>query len=926
MNKKILLFLAISLLAIYNVSGQGLVCEESDPFCTGSIYTFPAGTTGSAQPGAYYGCLTTQPAPAWYHMLIDNPGPITIYMYSTPLVDIDFICWGPFADPYVPCVEGLTSSTVVDCSYSPNPTEYCDIPNGQTGQYYILLITNYSQQACNITFSQTGGSGSTDCTILPPLVGNDGPLCVGDTLHLYAANVANATYLWTGPDGFFSNLQNPVIPNVTLAKAGDYSCVITISGQESDPAITSVVIYSLPSATLLTGDTAVCTGDAALAIFQFSGWGPFKITYNNGSSTFVANGLTPPRDTIFLYPAAPTTYTFTKVEDLHCSRNLLFLDMITDVYPATTGVLSGSTEICAGEPADLLFNLTGTPPWNIAYTVNGGSPQYEAANTSPHTMTVYPTVTSTYVISNIEDINCDGEASGEAVVLVNPSPTSNAGTDQTIPFGTSTTLSGNVTNGSGNYSYAWSPADKLVNPNVQQPQTINLNESTNFTLTGTDNDGGCFDLDDVLVTVTGGPLGCFPSANPPAVCSGDPSQLLAGASGGSGSYTYLWSSNPPGFSSSLYNPVVTPTQTTTYYVTINDGYNITNGNVTVNMQPLPVPDAGSDIIIAHGTNTVLQGSASGGSGNYGYHWEPADKLDNADIYNPHTVNLYETTLFTLYITDLTTGCESEDPGQMAVIIDGDALAVFAESDPQAICYGGSAQLNATGTGGAGTYTYSWVCSNGFTSNIQNPVLTPQTAGSIICTCTADDSFNEAEGSVVLNVNAVPFVVFGYTDTTICVFDTVTLNAGNQPSGSTFLWSNGSTSQSIDIATTGIGFDLQTYSVTVTNQSGCSSETSVNVAFDFSACTGVNENGSNICRIYPNPGNGIIHLLPEAGTRELVVSVNSGIGKIVWGPVRFDAKDLDREITINLGEYQAGMYFIQVQDENGSSVVSKYILK
>ena len=86
-------FLLISLmfLAFADLYSQGLVCIESDPFCTGSIYTFPAGTSGTAEYGPYYDCLSTQPCPTWYHMLIDNPGSITIYMYSTPLEDIDFI-------------------------------------------------------------------------------------------------------------------------------------------------------------------------------------------------------------------------------------------------------------------------------------------------------------------------------------------------------------------------------------------------------------------------------------------------------------------------------------------------------------------------------------------------------------------------------------------------------------------------------------------------------------------------------------------------------------------------------------------------------------------------------------------------------------------------------------------------------------------
>jgi hypothetical protein len=926
MNRKIFLVFCLSLLALLKVSGQGLLCEESEPFCTGSIYTFPAGTTGQAQPGAYYGCLSTQPAPAWYHMLIDNPGMIQIYMYSQPSVDIDFICWGPFADPYEPCVQGLTSGTVVDCSYSPNPTEYCDIPNGQTGQYYILLITNYSQQPCEITFSQTAGSGSTDCTILPPPVGNNGPLCVGDTLHLYAETVPNASYYWSGPAGFLSTQQNPVIPNVTTANAGNYQCVITVNGQSSDPAITSVIIYNLPTAGLLTADTTVCAGNVVYAIMQFTGWGPFKVTYNNGSNTFVATNLYAPQDTIFLYPSAPTTYTFTKVEDLHCSRNLLYNDLVVGTFPPATGTLSGSGTICAGEPANLTFDLTGTPPWSITYTINGGSPQIVAANVSPYVLPVYPTTTTTYAFTNLEDINCSGSASGQAVISVDPSPTSNAGNDQTIAYGTSTTLSGQVSGGSGNYSYAWQPANKLTNPNVQQPTTINLTETTLFTLTGTDNVGGCFDADEVLVTITGGPLGCFPAADPPVICFGETSQLQSLASGGSGSYSFLWSSNPPGFTSTISNPVVTPGQTTTYNVSVNDGYNVTLGNVTVTVHQLPLPLAGNDVTIPHGTKATLMGSASGGSGNYQYHWEPADKLNNPNIANPTTVNLYSTTQFNLTVTDVTTGCQSGSPDQVSVIISGAALAVNPSAVPDELCYGESTQLFALAGGGSGNYTsYSWICSNGFSSSLENPVTTPQTAGSFIYTCTVGDGFNFAQGSVAVNVRAVPFIELGFADTTICVYDTITLDAGNP--GSTYVWSNGSSEKTVDVATTGIGFDMQTYSVTITNQSGCTATSSVNIVFDFSACSGIEGlDGGAGFRIYPNPGNGTVRLVMEPGIKEVLVSVTNIFGQNVMEPCLFSDLDGNGEVELFLGDQPEGIYFIHGSNKDYFLGTLKYILK
>jgi len=65
---------------------QNNLCEDADPFCTGSIYTFPAGVNaGYGQQGPDYNCLLTTPNPAWYYMMIDDPGSISIYMYSTPL-------------------------------------------------------------------------------------------------------------------------------------------------------------------------------------------------------------------------------------------------------------------------------------------------------------------------------------------------------------------------------------------------------------------------------------------------------------------------------------------------------------------------------------------------------------------------------------------------------------------------------------------------------------------------------------------------------------------------------------------------------------------------------------------------------------------------------------------------------------------------
>ncbi len=923
MNKNILL-IAISLLFALHTFSQGLTCETSEPFCTGSIYTFPAGTTGYAQPGANYGCLTTQPAPAWYHMLIDDPGNITIYMYSTPLVDIDFICWGPFDNPYDPCVAGLTSNKIVDCSYSPNPTEYCDITNGQTGQYYILLITNYSQQPCHITFSQTAGNGSTDCTILPPPVSNNGPLCIGETLNLYAETVINASYWWSGPGGFLSAQQNPVIPNVTMANAGSYSCIITVNGQSSDPAITNVVIYNQPTASLLSDDTTICIGTQAAIQFQLTGWSPFEIDYTDGTNNYTATGIYGPVGTVYLSPTSPTTYTFTQVRDLHCERNLLFSQVEVDTYPLTSATLSGGGAVCAGEPASLTLNLTGTPPWSVVYTANGGNPQTVATNSNPHTFQVYPTGTTTYELESVNDQYCSGEISGTANITVNPSPTANAGSDQTLPYGANTTLNGQASGGSGNYQYSWEPASKLINPNVAAPTTANLTESTVFTLTVTDNSGGCQGTDNMLVSITGGPLGCTPYASPAVICHGETTQLYAMASGGSGTYTYSWSSVPSGFSSSLPDPVVNPAGTTTYYVTINDGYNVSNGNIAVTVHARPVADAGNDQNIPHGTSTQLFGYGAGGSGNYTYHWEPADKLDDPSATSPHTHNLYTTTVFHLTLTDNITGCESASPSEVEIVVSGGALAASPVATPSEICEGDTVFLSAAAGGGSGTYTYIWTSNPaGFTSGLSNPFDIP--GQTTIYQVTVDDGYNLTSGFCPVTVLDAPELYLGPNSVTVCVYDTVKLDAGNP--GASYLWSNGATTRINKIASTGLGFDVQNHSVVVTNPSGCTATAEVTITFDFSACSGIDDHDRfNPVSIYPNPGKGSLRIRLLERYDPLTLKVSDVTGRTLAGPYELISAVNQDEIILDLGILPPGIYFLHFNGADGLSAVYKYFLR
>jgi len=262
MMRNLLTILFLVIPAHLAFSQTGNTCSDPLPFCTGTNYEFPAGVnSGDGQIGPDYGCLGSEPNPVWYFMQVEDPGLIQIYMVGTsnpptPTNDIDFICYGPFSSLNNVCTGQLTAANIVDCSYLPDPAETVNIPNAQSGEYYLLLITNFSNDSCNIIFSQSNegsaGAGSTDCGILSNS-GNNGPICQGDTLILTGdSQSGNTSYLWYQLPDFTNAVERGlsyIIPNAQPSDAGQYAyVVIDLDNNESDTSFTDVVIYSLPVA------------------------------------------------------------------------------------------------------------------------------------------------------------------------------------------------------------------------------------------------------------------------------------------------------------------------------------------------------------------------------------------------------------------------------------------------------------------------------------------------------------------------------------------------------------------------------------------------------------------------------------------------------------------------------------------------------
>lgn len=143
-------------------------CGSMQPICTDSGLDFTAQSGGAdadvVDPGNNYGCLSSQPNPTWFYFEVSNAGNIDFNMSAGQ--DIDFAVWGPYADLATAQGDCGSMPAPIDCSFSTSNTETANIIGAQVGEVYVMLITNYANVTQQITATQSGGAGATDCTIV----------------------------------------------------------------------------------------------------------------------------------------------------------------------------------------------------------------------------------------------------------------------------------------------------------------------------------------------------------------------------------------------------------------------------------------------------------------------------------------------------------------------------------------------------------------------------------------------------------------------------------------------------------------------------------------------------------------------------------------------------------------------------------------
>lgn len=127
-------------------------------------------------------------------------------------------------------------------------------PNGYVSSQQNPLVSSTATPALNGSYLVTAAINGcantqaiTNVMVYPtpaaPIASNNGPVDMDSTLTLFASSIVGATYAWTGPNGFTSNLQNPTVSDTaTLAMNGTYDVIVTVNGCSSAVASTSAVV------------------------------------------------------------------------------------------------------------------------------------------------------------------------------------------------------------------------------------------------------------------------------------------------------------------------------------------------------------------------------------------------------------------------------------------------------------------------------------------------------------------------------------------------------------------------------------------------------------------------------------------------------------------------------------------------------------
>ena len=801
---------------------------------------------------------------------------------------------------------------------------------------------------------------------VPITVGANADICLGESASLSAGG--GVAYLWSPTAG----LNDPTLANPTASPSVTTTYTVTVTtanGCEAESAMT-VNVHNPPTVQA-TGATEICAGESTVL-----GAGNF-VEYRWSPSTGLssATAATPTAS-----PTSTTTYTVTVMDEFGCTAT----DQVTvNVSSGPTIVPGPARTICRGQSVQISISGTGTYSWTPSNNVL--NPTTAMPVVMPEVTTVYTVVvtdamgctSSAAVTVNVEDLGvtaevlsplplCPGElaqlnATGGTTYrwspvegLSNPNianPIANPSTSTeycvtvtrgdgcfdikclqvdidelcTVP-NCSITASADVTICEGETTplnvsedmniattYVWSPSTGLSNPNIANP-IASPTQSTAYTVTGT-TAAGCIATEMVTVFVADQPR--IITYKDKEVCQGDSIYLLV-----NGHASYAWNNTNTLLFGDTEAPLVFPSTTTTYTVTVTGAMGCTATEdilVTVIedcdavLPPTPPTPSTPSCQVSGGPNvTICQGQTMllQGTGAVTYSWFPTTGLDNPNTSTP-LAHPDVTTTYTVTGMDAA-GCISS--AIVTVTVGGPRPFAVACED-KGICPGESVRLIVNNHLG-----YAWAPSATLMDpNTGTPLASPTATTTYVVTvtnqfgCTDTDEVTVFVGPGYCDDDEPPIITDTDPIVSSCSGVTVSVNAGNVlaacpgegvqlnvTGGVTYAWSPAEGLSNPNIANPFANpSSSTTYQVTVTDANGCTGTDDVRVLVSLPITPDIIVTDAACCGI----GGGSIEVAASGG----------------FGDINFDWSS-SGFFGNNITNLNSGLYTVTLTDVQGCSVV------
>lgn len=650
-------------------------------------------------------------------------------------------------------------------------------PNGFTSNLQSPTVSTLGAYTLTTRNPTNGCTASSIATVVP----NNTPpgatatggvkTCVNTSVTLQSSsNTTGVNYFWSGPSGYTSLVQNPV---VTLA--GTYTVTVSNPANGCVSAATASVTQNF-TAPSLTATTAIisCNNPApkVVATSQTNGatfaWsGPNGFTANISNPTVTVSGS-------YSVTATNPANGCTAATSIYVSENLV-----------TPNVYAGQDRVLNCNFTSILANPIGTTTGNnITYLwttwdgniVSGANTLYARFDAiGSYTLTVKNTQSGCIAkdsmvveetpplvlnVTQLNGVSCNGGNNGS--------------------------LKANVSGGSTTYAYIWS--------NGSQTATINNLSAGVYSVTVTDTEG-CTKTGSGTITEPGVLVANVSATGQTQIGLNNGSATVT-PNGGSGPYTVKWSNNAT--TMTIFN--LAPGA---YTVTVTDNKGCTKSN-TANVNGISCTISGETTATNLNCPGVPTGTVTanigGVPGPITYLWSNGANTKTAS------------NLAAGNYTVTATGANGCTIVMMAQVTSPQPLVLSVISNTNITCAGlqnGAASMNASG--GTAPYSYNW--SNGSS----NAMASGLAAGTYTCTMTDSKGCTTTQTAVISGPQAVALAVSTKIDVP-CIdgqSGSITMNATGGTAPFNYTWSNSATGP------TASGLGLGNYICTVTDANGCS---------------------------------------------------------------------------------------------------------